>query len=410
MQRLTFHQKLLLCLFSILILCTTFFSFATYYVAAKNDKQNSEILGNILSQQAANAAKNLILTKDRLALHILINDLTKSPAIIQASILNEDRQPLATSSKKENAVSLQAKAPTYQSDIIYQGKIIGYTQIAVNDTTGHQLFIKHTSNVLLYSIPLLLTCYILTLRFCRNHNNILVNSTIKLTQLCRINNVPIKPIANEFMFIEEHIGSLYKQNKLQLKSNQNSNAFSVLIAFRVNNIHPLKRQMSSTMLQKKLDSQLIRLEEAAALYDGDICYAAEGSGYIKFHIQNEYKNALNAACCVRLISLLLSKQIDLNALDIRLGLSCDASISPGSPAILSDAATSKALIHACTQHQGIVIEPKVHNVLRGNEVMINIDHSGNYIMTQLAPQHEKKVLQQSLTILSNQTSTSKTIS
>ena len=113
-----------------------------WFIAQNNGRQllqaQADGLGETLARQSALLVTELVLANDMISMNVLLNELTRNPAIAQVTVYNVDDQVLAISGRSVSMSNPQQVGEgvigNYIAPIALQDSLAGYVRVHLADT------------------------------------------------------------------------------------------------------------------------------------------------------------------------------------------------------------------------------------------------------------------------------------
>ncbi|MTI13209.1 hypothetical protein [Sansalvadorimonas verongulae] len=346
--------------------------------------QQADRLGNALAEQTANAARDLLVTGDRLSLNVMLGQLTHSEYITRATIFSIDNKRIASTESPD--YDPDKTYALYTASIDYQNVIAGQLRLEVD----MDRFERPSQEALLLFLGLTIllgtTGVVVAWNYGRSRSLLLARCVRQLQGLGQGARVYNNKIQDEVLQLaaqlEYLITSGYKPaqpvtapSPVELDEENIEEASEpalespVVLAIRFSNMAHLNQTLNQVVLLTLLEKRLPRINDAAKLYNGSLEYSAEGNAYVSFSRHNGEENAIQEAiCCARLVQKLITVQeeSDPAALSLQLGISTLDTAKPGDqhPSLI-DAASSQAIMLANLGDGLLILDTQDREELEG---------------------------------------------
>lgn len=369
---------------------------------SKITQQQADRLGNALAQQTANAARDLLVTGDRLSLNVMLGQLTHSEYITRATIFSIDNKRIASSESPD--YNPDKTYALYTASIDYQNVIAGQLRLQVD----MERFERPAQEALLLFMGLTIllgtTGAVVAWNYGRTRSLLLSRAVRQLQGLGqgRAYNEKVKDEIWQLAAQAEHlITSGYQPPQVTsqpapLEPEENIEPIydsPVILAIRFSNMARLHQTLNQVSLLTLIEQRLPRINDAAQLYNGSLEYSAEGNAYISFSRQSGEENAIHEAiCCARLIQKLITvaEEGDPEALTLELGISTIDVAKPGDQhPSLTTSATSQAIMLANLGGGQLVLDTENREELEG-QLQIELSETGfGHDIVEVGPLPEK---------------------
>ena len=353
-SRFSLRSQLLMLYGVLMIALTLSISLVISNEINHSSQHQADSIGQLLSEQTASAATDMLVTGDRLSLNILLGQLVQNPYVAKASIYSIDNQRIASATAK--MVDSTLGFPVYSSPIHYQDVIAGYARLSLNNDLLSQkpkdalLVIVAISLILLLVGLIILQFYSSTvavyLRLIERQLNVILPTGNPAT--------PTKgEVARLSAFVESQllIRKRVEPNEQVIESSE----VAVIAAIRIKNLPRLQQLIAPRDLQEILTAHNQIIINAADYYDAEVTFTPEGNAYLRFingvAIQGGRQHrsfTSDALYCSLMIAALTEKVSAINITNTHLGIGL--SISDQQPEFpeqqhpaLSDSAASQAL-------------------------------------------------------------------
>ena len=332
---------------------------ATTQISRISDSQ-AQNLGNIISKQTANAARDMLVTGDRLSLNVMLSQLTRSEPFARATIYSIDKKRIA--STESASYSPQKIYTTFTAPIEYQNVIAGELVLEMDVSRFERPAFEAFWIFLGLALLLGTTGTVVAWNYAKNRQILLSRSVRQLVGLSNGQLAYGSETKDEVQQLTrqlEHLITLDKTSAPPILQEQynpqpepvepHTEDTSIILAVRFSNLARLHNQLSQTILLELLEQSLPLIGRAAQQHNGQLEYSAEGNAYIRFSRDQGLESGIfEAICCARLIQKLLSPCDDETpSLQVELGISTLMPTTPGEQhPSLSDSAASQALLLA----------------------------------------------------------------
>ena len=280
-SRFSLRAQLLLLYGTLLITLTLGISLVISNEINRSSQHQADSIGQLLSEQTASAATDMLVTGDRLSLNILLGQLVQNPYVAKASIYSIDNQRIASATAK--TVDETFDFPVYSSPIHYQDVIAGYARLSLNSGLLNQ----KPKDALLVIAAIALLLLLAGLIFLQFYASV-VAARLRLTerQLHAIlpTGNPIAPIKGEILrlsaFVEEQLLAR-KLAEPEDKITEQSDV-SVIAAIKIKNLARLQQLVATRDLQDILRTHNQIIISAADYYSAEVTFTPEGNAYLRF--------------------------------------------------------------------------------------------------------------------------------
>nr|MDT0250638.1 hypothetical protein [Endozoicomonas sp.] len=250
-----------------------------------SSRHQADSIGQLLSEQTASAATDMLVTGDRLSLNVLLGQLVQNPYLAEASIYSIDNQRIAKAVSK--TIDEDSGHPVYSSPIHYQDVIAGYARLSLNEDLLSQKPKDALFVIIAISLVLLLAGLIFLQLFAsgmatrlrlieRQLHSILPagNSTPPFS------NGKADEIARISAFVEQQL--LEKKMAEPEEKVEGKQETAMIVAIKVKNLSRLQQLLAPRDLQEILRTHSQIINEATSYYDGEVTYTPEGNAYLRF--------------------------------------------------------------------------------------------------------------------------------
>ncbi len=400
---LTLKTQLMLIYGLLFTLLTTFSCVLINIEIGNASKHQADTIGELLSEQTASAAANMLVTGDRLSLSALLNQLVQNPYVSEASIYSIDNHRMAraesrTQNNGEN--NTKGNGPVYSAPINYQDVIAGYVRLYLNqDLLTHKP--KEAIQIIVAVSALLLLAGLILLNIYGGK----LSQKLKLIErqlhsILSLETMPPKA-TGEIDSISEFVE---KQLTEKLKTNQEEEVdakteeISAILSIRAKNIGRLQQLLAPSDLVGIIRQQLAITEEATKRYGGTLSYTPEGNGYIRFSSLESNTFSLDAICCGLLIVSLSQVTTEQSIAKIQLGLGLCLSDQitefpeEQHPAVADSAASQALMLASLPEPDGLHMLRKQLSWLPADLVDVDVSDHGDdiiYVSSINSPEADK---------------------
>ncbi len=333
-------------------LLTLSISFVIYKEIDSSSRHQADNIGELLSEQTASAATDMLVTGDRLSLNVLLNQLIQNPYVSEANIYSIDNRRIARATSPNSTAS--DKRQVYSSPIHYQDVIAGYVHLYLNEELLSQKPRDALTIIFAISFLLLLTGLV----FLHFYSS-MISDRLRLIER-QLNSILPAPMNSPVKFSDELARiSAFVESQLTEKPSDTAEPEEVIqkpetaaiLSLRSKNLGRLQQLLASSDLQDLLQTHTHIIEHISGFYGGTITYTPEGNGFIRFSSEHCEEFSTNALYCALAIDHLVKStgahSIATIHTGLGLSLSDDLPEFPDSqhPA-LTDSAASQALLLA----------------------------------------------------------------
>ncbi len=316
-----------------------------------SSQHQADSIGQLLSEQTASAATDMLVTGDRLSLNVLLSQLVQNPYVAEASIYSIDNQRIAKAISK--TADEDIRHPVYSSPIHYQDVIAGYARLSLNEDLLSQKPKEALFVIIAISLLLLLAGLIVLQLYASSIASQLSLIERQLRSILPPGN-PTPPlsakkngeIARVSAFVEQQL--LEKKMAEPEEKAEDKPETAMIAAIKVKNLGRLQQLLAPRDLQDILRTHSQIINEAANYYDGEITYTPEGNAYLRFSSKESQTFTSDALFCCLMIEALTEKAgaINIAMAHIGIGLSVSdqqAEFPEEQHPALGDSAASQAL-------------------------------------------------------------------
>ena len=326
LQTLSIHKQLLFVfsLFFIGLMATS--GFVIHSELNSASRHQSDTIGQLISQQTANAATDMLVTGDRLSLSVLLNQLVQTPYVAKAAIFSIDNRLIASAESNSFHANI---GQTYSSPIHYQDVIAGYVRLQLDE----KLLTKNARDALTVIIAIGLILLITALIFL---HLFATGLTGRIDLILRQLKILLKTDIGESYNTGNELSRLSKLVELELTSKQAitnqsedpdelepeepEEESSAVLCIRNKNLGRLRQLLSHQDLMDIIHAHTAAIERAAEVYHGEVSYTPEGNAYIRFSNLDSESFSRDALSCSVLIES-LNRVVGQNAVaKIQMGL------------------------------------------------------------------------------------------
>lgn len=337
-------------------------------------QQQANALGQSLIIQTVSSVTDALVASDTLSLNVLLNNLAKNPLVAHAAVYSVDNRLLSEAGTRVR----RHEQGLYTAQITFQETIIGQLRLNLNMSLFHQPMTISLQSMAIISLILLALTLSLSLRLGRQ----IATPLLQLRAWLRDPDYPAPGSGRQ-----DEIGELAQQLEILLTPEpdpepERSESFeeeewpeedelepsiedddidpddpdeerlpeqsaisrTAVLAIQLGG-HEQLRRLPRERLMPLLERYRNCLEQAAALYQGELHWLKDGSSLILFHDQPDAEYLVHAICCGELMRALAhALQLDVASaginLQLRLGLTLGAPLEHLSQAelLLSDSA------------------------------------------------------------------------
>lgn len=318
-----------------------------------SSQHQADSIGQLLSEQTASAATDMLVTGDRLSLNVLLSQLVQNPYVAEASIYSIDNQRIAKAISK--TADEDIRHPVYSSPVHYQDVIAGYARLSLNEELLSQKPKEALFVIIAISLLLLLAGLIVLQLYASSIASQLSLIERQLRSILPPGN-PTPPlsartrksgeIARVSAFVEQQL--LEKKMAEPEEQTEDKPETAMIAAIKVKNLGRLQQLLAPRDLQDILRTHSQIINEAANYYDGEITYTPEGNAYLRFSSKESQAFTSDALFCCLMIEALTEKAGAINIARAHIGIGLSVSDQQAEfpeeqhPA-LGDSAASQAL-------------------------------------------------------------------
>ena len=315
-----------------------------------SSQHQADSIGQLLSEQTASAATDMLVTGDRLSLNVLLSQLVQNPYVAEASIYSIDNQRIAKAISKTADEGI--RHPVYSSPIHYQDVIAGYSRLSLNEDLLSKKPKEALFVIIAISLILLLAGLIFLQLFASSIASQLRLIEWQLRSILPAGN-PIPLVTGEMTrlsaFVEQQL--LEKKMAEPEEKVEEQQETAMIAAIKVKNLGRLQQLLAPRDLQDILRTHSQIINEAASYYDGEVTYTPEGNAYLRFSSKESPTFTSDALFCCLMIETLAEKAGEINIARTHIGIGLSVSDQQAEfpeeqhPA-LGDSAASQALTMA----------------------------------------------------------------
>ena len=223
---------------------------------SESSKQQADQLGNTLAEQTAIAARDFLVTGDRLSLNVMLSQLTRNNSVSKAAIYSIDDQRIAATVADNYQQNKQYSL--YTAPIHYQNVVTGELRLEIDNARFEYATYKALLLFTALAVLLGLTGTVVAWNFARERQLLLTRSVRQLQGLCQgrvAYSEEIKDevlqIAHQLEFMITHAGShniasipepapqISEPEKTPVKADDD-----IILALRFSNLSQLHQQLS----------------------------------------------------------------------------------------------------------------------------------------------------------------------
>lgn len=346
-SRFSIRTQLMLLYGLMMAILTTGMSLVISSEIDSSSRHQADSIGQLLSEQTASAATDMLVTGDRLSLNILLGQMVQNPYVAEASIYSIDNQRIAKAISKTADEDLEH--PVYSSPIHYQDVIAGYARLSLNQDLLSQKPKEALLVIIAISLLLLLAGLIFLQLFASSMATQLSLIERQLRSIMPIGN-PIPPLTGEIARISAFVEQQLLEKKMAEPEEkvEEKQETAMIVAIKVKNLGRLQQLLAPRDLQEILRTHSQIINEAASYYDGKVTYTPEGNAYLRFSSRQNQTFTSDALFCCLMIEALTEKAGDINIARAHIGIGVSISDQQAEfpeeqhPA-LGDSAASQAL-------------------------------------------------------------------
>ncbi|KEI69393.1 AhpA/YtjB family protein [Endozoicomonas elysicola] len=289
-----------------------------------SSQHQADSIGQLLSEQTASAATDMLVTGDRLSLNVLLSQLVQNPYVAEASIYSIDNQRIAKAISK--TADEDIRHPVYSSPIHYQDVIAGYARLSLNEDLLSQKPKEALFVIIAISLLLLLAGLIALQIYASSIASQLSLIERQLRSILPPGN-PTPPVTGEIArvsaFVEQQL--LEKKMAEPEEKVEDKPETAMIAAIKVKNLGRLQQLLAPRDLQDILRTHSQIINEAANYYDGEITYTPEGNAYLRFSSKESQTFTSDALFCCLMIEALTEKAGAINIARAHIGIGLSVS-------------------------------------------------------------------------------------
>ncbi len=289
-----------------------------------SSQHQADSIGQLLSEQTASAATDMLVTGDRLSLNVLLSQLVQNPYVAEASIYSIDNQRIAKAISK--TADEDIRHSVYSSPIHYQDVIAGYARLSLNEDLLSQKPKEALFVIIAISLLLLLAGLIALQLYASSIASQLSLIERQLRSILPPGN-PTPPVTGEIArvsaFVEQQL--LEKKMAEPEEKAEDKPETAMIAAIKVKNLGRLQQLLAPRDLQDILRTHSQIINEAANYYDGEITYTPEGNAYLRFSSKESQTFTSDALFCCLMIEALTEKAGAINIARAHIGIGLSVS-------------------------------------------------------------------------------------
>ena len=325
------------CLLLLLAMCV--FWLISSYNTRNLLQQQADELGQTLSQQTAIQLTELVLSNDLISMNVVLSSLTRDSNIAEVAILNVDNDIIAVAMGSPSAPAPLIRLPfrtieaEYLAPISLANSFAGFVRIrldlsyievgVVNNlllvvgatlllliaaasltTTYFQYLVSFPANLLAFSLSNVRKGKIEACPEPENSNEI-------STAIRQFNATAEFLAQNTFL---DNFGTRQPTADVQNFKFEPGRQDATLLVIRLSNFHYLSSTLNEDTLVKLLNKYYFFAGKVSQLYNGSVCYCADGEIIINFGAaQPTDEQAFYAVCTAQLFLQLLGDLADIEA-------------------------------------------------------------------------------------------------
>ncbi|USE36029.1 AhpA/YtjB family protein [Endozoicomonas sp. SCSIO W0465] len=310
-------------------------------------QHQADSIGQLLSEQTASAATDMLVTGDRLSLNVLLSQLVQNPYVAEASIYSIDNQRIAKAVSK--TADEATRHPVYSSPIHYQDVIAGYARLSLNEDILSKKPKEALLVIIAISLLLLLAGLTVLQLFASSIATRLNLIERQLRSILPAGN-PAPPVTGEITRLSTYVEQqLLEKNLAEPEDKvEEKQQTAMIAAIKVKNLGRLQQLLAPRDLQDILRTHSQIISEAAGYYGGEVTYTPEGNAYLRFSSKESPTFTSDALSCCLMIEALAEKAGIINIAKAHIGIGLSVSDRQSEfpeeqhPA-LGDSAASQAL-------------------------------------------------------------------
>ncbi|WP_257265383.1 hypothetical protein [Endozoicomonas sp. ONNA2] len=288
-----------------------------------SSQHQADSIGQLLSEQTASAATDMLVTGDRLSLNVLLSQLVQNPYVAQASIYSIDNQRIAKATAKTADGGI--RHPVYSSPIHYQDVIAGYARVSLNEGLLSQKPKEALLVIIAISLILLLAGLIVLQLYASSLTTRLRLIERQLRSILPTGN-PIPPMTGEITRLSAFVEQQLLEKKLaEPEENVDEQETAMIVAIKVKNLGRLQQLLAPRDLQDILRTHSQIISEAADYYGGEVTYTPEGNAYLRFSSKESPAFTSDALFCCLMIQALAEKAGTINIAKTHIGIGLSVS-------------------------------------------------------------------------------------
>ena len=354
-DRFSVRTQFLLIYGVLMVTLTLSMCMVVYSEFKSSSSHQADSIGQLLSEQTASAATDMLVTGDRLSLNILLKQLVQNPYVAEANIYSIDNRNIARATSQEASAS---DSKVYSAPINYQDVIAGYVRLYLNEELLSQKPTDSLMVIVAISFLLLFTGLLLTYFYAD-----VISSKLKLIERQLVSILPgstnsdsINELSRVSQFVESQLTEKRAEPEEEAPPTPETSA---ILAVRAKNIGRLQQLLAPQDLQEILGTFSSVIERAVKFYDGELTYTPEGNAYIRFDSDASNEFGLEALSCALMIEDLMnfSGENSIASIHTGIGLSFSDEVAEFPeefhPSLNDSAATQALQLAAVSEPDGL---------------------------------------------------------
>ena len=318
LERFSLRTQLLQIIGILMILQAFSTAFIVNSEISSSSRHQADSIGQLLSEQTASAAVDMLVTGDRLSLNILLSQLVQNPYVAEANIYSIDNRRIARATSQGDR---DQKSQVYSAPIHYQDVIAGYVRLYLNEELLSQKPREALVVIIAIGILLMMFGFIILYQFGSS-----LSGTLKLIerQLFTISptNKILSASQNEITrisaIVEHQLTEKWSGNDQDEATSDTET--SAILTIRTKNLGRLQSMLAVKDMEHILKTHSKLIERAASFYAGEVTYTPEGNAYIRFSSEDNDEFSIDALCCGLMIEELSALAGEQHIAKVHLGV------------------------------------------------------------------------------------------
>jgi len=323
----------------LIVLSMTIFWLISSYSTQNVLQRQADQLGQTLAQQLATQLTELMLANDLISMNVVLGSLTNNAEIREIAVLNVDNNLVAAASGAGSGLttiiplpfSLSGVEADYRAPIRLADSLAGYVQLTLDLSYIETVLV----NLLLFYIAATVLLLIVALVMTRSYFQYLVTFPLHTLRFALGNirkgeidacpepeqdnevSATIRQFNNTAEFLAQNTFLSQLKHRMPNESTEDLTAPGTqavtLLCCKLANYQYLSSTLPQELMIKLLNKYYFLAGKVAQLYNGEVCFCAEGELLLNFGKSPvEEEQAFHAICSGQLILILIDAICELD--------------------------------------------------------------------------------------------------